>query len=94
MNSIIAGLGNVPMGQGTLAADGGVDFMVHGVFSYQLFGQTVWITTTHVCLLIVMLILIGFMIAVNRRMKKAEEIYNKFNGLYDPRDLTVSPCRS
>ena len=30
----------------------------------------------------------------HQAMTKAEEIYNKFNGLYDPRDLTVSPCRS
>ena len=30
-----------------------IDFMIHGVFPYQFFGQTVWITTTHICLLIV-----------------------------------------
>ena len=43
------------MGQGILLSEGtSVDFMIHGVFSYELFGQTVWITTTHVCVLIVM----------------------------------------
>ena len=31
-----------------------IDFMIHGVFPYQFFGQTVWITTTHICLLIVL----------------------------------------
>lgn len=46
------------MGQGILlSADQEVDFMVHGVFSYKWFGHTVWITTTHVCVLIVFLIL-------------------------------------
>ena len=41
------------MGQGILlSADQEVDFMVHGVFSYKWFGHTVWITTTHVCVLI------------------------------------------
>ena len=25
-----------------------IDFMIHGVFPYQFFGQTVWITTTHI----------------------------------------------
>ncbi|MCD8132182.1 MAG: F0F1 ATP synthase subunit A [Lachnospiraceae bacterium] len=61
------------MTQGILLSED-IDFMIHGVFSYQVFGQTVWITTTHVCLLIVMLVLIGFAFVVNRRMKKAEEI--------------------
>ena len=57
------------MGYGTLLSQGAdVDFMIHGVFSYQLFGQTLWITTTHVCALIVMLIIIGFCIAANRML--------------------------
>ncbi len=80
MNSIIAGFGNAAMGQGLLA-ESAVDFMIHGVFSYQLFGQTVWITTTHVCLLIVLLILIAFMICVKVKMKKAEEIPGTFQNI-------------
>lgn len=56
------------MGEGILLSESGsVDFMIHGVFSYELFGQTVWITTTHVCVLIVFLVIIGFCIAANRR---------------------------
>lgn len=51
-----------------------VDFMIHGLFSYELFGQTLWITTSHVCILIVMLILIGFALAVNIKMRRAAEI--------------------
>lgn len=51
-----------------------IDFMVHGVFSYELFGQTVWITTTHVCVLIVMLVIIAFCTAANRAVKHAGEI--------------------
>lgn len=54
------------------AAD--IDFMIHGVFSYELFGQTVWITTTHVCLAIVLLVLIGFAIVAGRVMKRASEV--------------------
>lgn len=42
-----------------LSADSEVDFMIHGIFSYSFFGHKVWITTTHVCLLIIMLVLIG-----------------------------------
>ena len=49
------------MGQGVLLSSGAdIDFMIHGVFSYELFGQTVWITTTHFCVLIVMLVLAVF----------------------------------
>ena len=50
-----------------------VDFMIHGIFQYSFFGHQVWITTTHVCLFIVMLILIGFAVAANRCMAKAKE---------------------
>lgn len=54
------------------AAD--IDFMIHGVFSYELFGQTVWITTTHICVLIVMLVLAIFSIIAGNAMKKATEV--------------------
>lgn len=64
-----------------LSAGADIDFMIHGVFSYELFGQTFWITTTHVCVLIVMLILIGFAIAVNIKMKKATEVPGAFQNV-------------
>lgn len=51
--------------------DGDIDFMIKGLFSYKLFGQEVWITTSHVCTLIVMLILVVFAICANRVIKKA-----------------------
>ncbi|MCQ2492656.1 MAG: F0F1 ATP synthase subunit A [Lachnospiraceae bacterium] len=72
------------MGRGILlsgAAD--IDFMVHGVFSYELFGQTLWITTTHVCLLIVMLVIMGFCIAAGRCMKKASEVPGVFQNIVE-----------
>ena len=47
-----------------------VDFMVHGVFSFKIFGQTMWITTTHVGLLIIMLTLIIFAMVVGRKVRK------------------------
>ena len=37
-----------------LAGGGDVDFMVHGLIKYELFGQELWITTTHVSVLIVL----------------------------------------
>ncbi len=52
---------------------GDVDFMIKGVFSYELFGQKVWITTSHVCTLIVMLLLVIFALFANKAIKNAEE---------------------
>ena len=54
-----------------LSGSADVDFMIHGIVKYSFFGHEVWITTTHVCLLIVMLVLIGFSIAAGRVMKRA-----------------------
>lgn len=63
------------MTQGILLSSGVTEsFMVKGVFKYTLFGQEVWITTTHICLLIVMLVLITFSICASRAMKHASEV--------------------
>ena len=67
------------IGQGILMSGGeNVDFMIHGIFSYELFGQTLWITTTHVCLLIVFLFITCFCIAANKAVKKADEVPGGF----------------
>ncbi len=72
------------MGQGILLSQGAeVDFMIHGVFSYHLFGQELWITTTHICLLIVMLVIIGFCIAANRAVKHASEVPEGFQNVVE-----------
>lgn len=72
------------MGQGILLSAGAdVDFMIHGVFSYELFGQTVWITTTHVCLLIVVLLLIGFSCVAGRVMKRATDVPGAFQNIVE-----------
>lgn len=60
-----------------------IDFMIHGLFSYELFGQKLWITTSHVCTLIVMLVLIGFAIVANRKLKHADEIPGKFQNILE-----------
>lgn len=63
------------MGSGILltGADN-IDFMIHGIFQYQFFGQTVWVTTTHVCMLIVMLVIIIFALAANHVVKRADPL--------------------
>lgn len=70
------------MGHGILLS-GGVDFNVHGVFQYSFFGHPVWITTTHISILIVMLLLTAFAIAANRCMAKAAEVPGAFQNVVE-----------
>ena len=49
-----------------LATGQNVDFMIHGLLKYNFFGHEVWITTTHVCVALIMLLLMGLCLVVNR----------------------------
>ena len=71
------------MEHGILLSGSDIDFMIHGVTKYSFFGHEVWITTTHVCVLIVMLILIGFAIAANRAIVKASEVPTGFQNVVE-----------
>lgn len=71
------------MEQGILLSAENLDFMIHGVFSYTLFGHEVWITTSHVCILIVFLVLIGFFIAARIAMNKATEVPGAFQNVLE-----------
>ena len=51
-----------------------IDFMIHGIIPVQFFGQQVWITTSHACILIVMAIMVIFAIFANRKLKNATEV--------------------
>lgn len=53
-------------------------FMVKGVFSFEIGGHTLWITTTHICLLIVVLTLSIFSIYAKHKMQKASEVPTGF----------------
>ena len=48
-----------------------VDIGITGYFHFDIGGQTLWITTTHVSLLIVMIVLTVFALFANRAIKKA-----------------------
>ena len=72
------------MGHGILLSGAdNIDFMVHGITKYSFFGHEVWITTTHVCVLIVMLILIGFAVVANRCLAKATEVPGTFQNVIE-----------
>ena len=71
------------MEHGILLSGSDIDFMIHGITKYSFFGHEVWITTTHVCILIIMLILIGFAIAANRAIVKASEVPTGFQNVVE-----------
>ena len=60
-----------------------IDFMIHGIFSITIFGQEVWITTSHACILIVMLLMLLFAVIANRKMKKATEVPDGFQNVIE-----------
>ncbi len=66
-----------------MSSAGDIDFMIHGLFSYELFGQTLWITTSHVCFLIVMLSLIIFSILAGRKMRRATDVPDGFQNIVE-----------
>ena len=56
-----------------LATGQSVDFMIHGLIEFELFGQQLWITTTHVSMLIVMTLIIAFALVVRVKLKSPDE---------------------
>ena len=72
------------MAQGILlSAEAEIDFMIHGVFSYNFFGNKVWITTTHMCMLIILLVLFVFGFFARRAMLKATEVPTGFQNVVE-----------
>ena len=54
------------------ASDSEVTFGVDGLLKYELFGQELWITNTHISLLLVVLTLTIFALFANRAIKAAD----------------------
>jgi len=54
------------------ASDSKITFGVDGLFKYEVFGQELWITNTHVSLLLVVLTLTILALFANRAIKKAD----------------------
>ena len=67
---------------GVLAASAGdeITFGVDGLFKYELFGQELWITNTHVSLLLVVLTMTVIALFANRAIRKADP--NKVPGTF------------
>ena len=72
------------MGAGILLSGAdNIDFMIHGVFQYELFGQKLWITTTHVCLFIVIVGICIFCLCANHAVKHAKEVPGGFQNVVE-----------
>ena len=66
---------------GAVAASSDMGFMIKGLIKYELFGQELWITTTHVSILIVDIVLILFFLAVKKKMKNPSDIPDAFQNI-------------
>ncbi|MDO4788869.1 MAG: F0F1 ATP synthase subunit A [Johnsonella sp.] len=60
-----------------------LDFMIHGILEYELFGQKVWLTTTTVSLWVVSVLLIVFALFARRAMKNASDIPGGFQNILE-----------
>ncbi len=65
------------MGAGMLLSSD-LGFMIKGVFSFYIGDTEIWITTSHICLLIVLIVLTIFALCANRTMKKASDVPGGF----------------
>lgn len=65
---------------GMLRASSEVDFGITGYQEYTLFGHKLYLTTTHISIIVVMLTLIIFALVANRVIKKADP--NKVPGTF------------
>lgn len=73
---------------GMILASSDVDFYIKGLLKYELFGHELWITTTHVGLLIVTIVLLIIMIVGHAKIVKANPL-DKPKGLQNVLEMFV-----
>lgn len=74
------GYGMMPM---LLAADTEVDFSIHHLIGYEFMGTTVYLTTSHVCMLILMVAIMIFALVVRAKIMKADEVPTGFQNVIE-----------
>jgi F-type H+-transporting ATPase subunit a len=70
------------LNQGILLSDD-IDFMIHGIFKVNFFGQEVWITDSHACIVIVLAVMIIFALIANRKIKNATDNPDAFQNIIE-----------
>ncbi len=72
----IVGSGIFGISQGlasvALASDAQVDFFIHGYTKFRIAGQDVYLTTTHISMIILMAVILVFALIANRAIRKAD----------------------
>lgn len=66
-----------------LAADTEVDFSIHHLIGYEFMGTTVYLTTSHVCMLILMVAIMIFALVVRAKIMKADEVPTGFQNVIE-----------
>lgn len=72
------GYGMMPM---LLAGD--VDFSIHHLFGYKFMGQTVYITTSHISILFIMITIMIFALIARKKIMNAKEIPTGFQNVIE-----------
>lgn len=60
-----------------------LSFYINYLLEYKLFGHTFYLTTTHISIIIVMILLIIFAVCANRKIKNADEIPGTFQNIIE-----------
>ncbi|MBQ9867927.1 MAG: F0F1 ATP synthase subunit A [Lachnospiraceae bacterium] len=71
------------MGANMLLSSDDLGFMIEGVFSFKIGDHTLWITTSHICLLIVFLVLVIFSFFAKAALTKGGEVPSGFRNIVE-----------
>ena len=63
-----------------LSATKSLSFMIKGIYKYNLFGHEVWITTTTISLMVVVVAILIFGVFARRALMKADDNIGAFHG--------------
>lgn len=66
-----------------LSGEKTVDFFIHELIPYNFFGQTVYITTTHVCMLLIITGIVIFALVARYKIMHAEEVPRGFQNVVE-----------
>lgn len=60
-----------------------LSFYINYLLEYKLFGYTFYLTTTHISIIIVMILILIFAVCANRKIKNADEIPGTFQNIVE-----------
>ena len=66
-----------------LSATNSLSFMIKGIYKYNLFGHEVWITTTTISLMVVVIAILIFVVFARRALMKADDNIGAFQNFLE-----------